>query len=253
MLSFSGQQIELWVTEFLWPFFRILALFTTAPVLNNAAFPVRAKVGLAFLMTVVIAPTATHETQAALFSSQGFNVLLQQLTIGAALGFAVTLAFAAVQMTGDLVGLQMGLGFAWFVDPQSSAEGPMVGSMLSLFATLIFLAFDGHLLLLSAIAGSFALVPVGPLVGTHIDWGKLLHAGGDIFALGLHAALPALAAVFLSNVALGVLTRAAPQLNLLAIGFPITLLLGLTTLWVTLPHWGSVVERTLRASLQLLL
>jgi flagellar biosynthesis protein FliR len=175
----------------------------------------------------------------------GIEVLVQQLVIGLAMGFSVSLAFAAVQLAGDFIGAQMGLGFAWFVDPQSSAQSPMVGSLLNLIATLIFLAIDGHLILLAVISKSFTFAPIGSTFVDVMDWHKLLAAGSTVFSIGLHLALPAVAAVFISNVALGVLTRAAPQLNLFAIGFPITLSLGMLVLWLSMPHYGPMLERTL--------
>ena len=249
MLSFTSQQIDLWLGSLIWPFVRILALISAAPLLSHRSIPARAKIGLALLFALIVAPTLPEVPPIAIASPRGFAVLVEQILIGLAIGFSISLAFAAVQMAGDLIGTQMGLGFAWFVDPQSATQGPMVGSLLSLFATLIFLAIDGHLMILAAIVKSFSFAPIGTGIGSALDWNKLLHAGASVFALGLHLALPAVAAVFLSNVALGVLTRSAPQLNLFAIGFPITLTLGLLMLWLGMPHFGPMLERILQNSL----
>jgi flagellar biosynthesis protein FliR len=249
VFSFTSQQLDLWLGSLFWPFVRILALISAAPVLSHRSIPVRAKIGLALLFALIIAPALPAVPPIFIASPRGFAVLLEQILIGLAIGFSISLAFAAVQMAGDLIGTQMGLGFAWFVDPQSATQGPMVGSLLGLFATLLFLAIDGHLLMLATIVKSFSFAPIGTGIGAALDWEKLLRAGTSLFALGLHLALPALAAVFLSNVALGVLTRAAPQLNLFAIGFPITLSLGLLVLWLGMPHFGPMLERVLRNSL----
>lgn len=251
MLSFTSQQIDLWLGMLFWPFVRILALISAAPVFNHQSIPARAKIGLALLFTIVVAPTIPPTPVIAIASAAGFAVLIQQLLIGLAIGFSMTLAFAAIELAGDLIGTQMGLGFAWFVDPQSSTQGPMVGSLLGLFATLIFLAMDGHLMMLAAVVKSFSVAPISAEIGMAFDWSKLLNAATEVFRVGLHIALPAIAALFLSNVALGVLTRAAPQLNLFAIGFPITLSLGLIILWLSMPHYGPMVERALRNNLQL--
>jgi flagellar biosynthesis protein FliR len=251
LLSFTSQQIEIWLGLFIWPFVRILALLAAVPVLGHQSIPVRVKIGLALALTVIVAPTIAPYPQVSISSIAGFTVLVQQILVGLAIGFSVTLAFAAVQLAGDLIGTQMGLGFAWFVDPQSSTQGPMVGSLLTLFATLIFLTIDGHLMMIAAIAKSFAFAPIGGDIGNILDWRKLLQAGTHVFSIGLHLALPAVAAVFLSNVALGVLTRAAPQLNLFAIGFPITLSLGLLILWLSMPHYGPMLERVLQGSVHM--
>jgi flagellar biosynthesis protein FliR len=251
LFSFTSQQIDLWLGTLFWPFVRILALISAAPVLSHRSIPARAKIGLALAFTIILIPTLPASPQISIASAAGMEILVQQLMIGLAIGFSITLAFAAVQLAGDLIGTQMGLGFAWFVDPQSSTQGPMVGSLLSLFATLIFLAMDGHLMMLAAIAKSFAIAPIGSEINLAFDWRKLLNAGSSVFSIGLHLALPALAAVFLSNVALGVLTRAAPQLNLFAVGFPITLSLGLLILWLSMPHYGPMLERALQNSLHM--
>jgi flagellar biosynthesis protein FliR len=251
LFSFTSQQIDLWLGTLFWPFVRILALISAAPVLSHRSIPARAKIGLALAFTVILIPTLPASPQISIASAAGLEILVQQMMIGLAIGFSITLAFAAVQLAGDLIGTQMGLGFAWFVDPQSSTQGPMVGSLLSLFATLIFLAIDGHLMMLAAIAKSFAIAPIGSEINVAFDWRKLLNAGASVFSIGLHLALPALAAVFLSNVALGVLTRAAPQLNLFAVGFPITLSLGLLILWLSMPHYGPMLERALQNSLHM--
>lgn len=252
MITFTSAQLELWLGTLLWPFVRILALLSSAPVLGHGSVPVRAKVGLAMLLTLLVAPNLPAANAVPLASAQGLALLLQQLAVGLALGFSVSLVFSAIQMAGDLIGLQMGLSFASFVDPQSADQSPLIGSFLNLLAMLIFLTLDGHLLMIGALVDSFASVPVGVELRGAVDWQRLLTWGTEVFTLGLHLALPALAAVFLSNLALGVLTRAAPQLNLFAVGFPVTLLLGLLILWMALPHFGPFLERALHHGMNIL-
>ena len=141
-------------------------------------------------------------------------MLLQQVMIGLVLGFVVTIVFSAIEMAGDFIGLQMGLSFATFVDPQTSGQTPLVGSFLGILAALVFLTIDGHLLLIAAIVDSFQVLPIGTDMGGIFNQDDLLRWGSDMFRIGLHLALPPLAAILLSNLALGVLTRSAPQLNL---------------------------------------
>lgn len=246
MVTFTSQQLDLWIAAFIWPFVRILALMSVAPVFGHLSIPARVKVGLAFLMALIVAPTLDIPAPVALDSAQGIALLLQQILTGLAIGFSITLVFAAIQLGGDLIGLQMGLSFASFVDPQSSTQTPLVGSLFTVLATLVLLAMDGHLIMLGAIVKSFAVVPMSADFQNTLHWHALLGWGTEIFSIGLHLALPALAAIFLSNVALGVLTRSAPQLNLFAVGFPVTLLLGILILWLSLPHFGRFFEQALQ-------
>jgi flagellar biosynthesis protein FliR len=245
LISFTLPQLDTWLATFFWPFIRILALLGAAPVLGHRSIPARVKVALALLVALIVGPTLATPAPAALTAAQPLSLLLQQLLVGLALGFSVTLIFAAVQLAGDLIGLQMGLSFASFVDPQSAAQEPIVGAVLNIICSLIFLAMDGHLLMVAAVVKSFSIVPIGPNIAGALDWRELLAWGTQIFTLGLQLALPALAALFLTNVALGVLTRSAPQLNLFAVGFPVTLLVGLVTLWLTIGHLGPFLERML--------
>jgi flagellar biosynthetic protein FliR len=159
------------------------------------------------------------------------------------------IAFTAVDMAGELIGLQMGLGFATFFDPQHGNNAPVVAHLMALLTTLFFLALNGHLLIVSTLAQSFSVIPVGGVVsGGHAALG-LASWGGQIFVSGLALALPVLAALVITNVALGVLTRTAPQLNVFAVGFPITLMLGFFMLALSLPYFTAPMERLLSSGM----
>ena len=165
--------------------------------------------------------------------------------IGLAMGFALRLVFTAVEMAGDLIGLQMGLGFAMFYDPGDVQHTPIVGQFMSLLATLTFLAINGHLLVISTLAESFRALPIGhaPLQGGFFQ--ALAQHGAIVFVAGLQLALPLIVTLLVVNLSLGVLTRAAPQLNIFAVGFPVTLAIGFAALVLTLPYFGPLFERTL--------
>ncbi|MDP3715801.1 MAG: flagellar biosynthetic protein FliR, partial [Burkholderiales bacterium] len=145
MLTITTDQLNAWLAGLMWPFIRILGLMIAAPLFGNQRFPVRMRVGLALLITVVVAPTLPPLPDIAPDSPAGLGIFMQQLLIGLAMGFAVRMIFTAVEMAGELIGLQMGLGFAVFYDPQSSGQMPVVGQFLGLVATLTFLALNGHL------------------------------------------------------------------------------------------------------------
>ncbi len=235
MFQFTDAQLTAFLASAIYPFFRIAALIGTAPIIGDATVPRRVRIGLAIFVTAVVAPTLGATPDVALLSGDGFLLVARQLLIGAAMGFSIRLAFAAVEYAGDLIGLQMGLGFAILVDPETRDQTPMIGSFLRYFASLAFLAANGPLMMIGAVAESFQALPVAAAAGVIGDWRALALEGGAVFGLALHMALPVVAALLVTNVALGVMTRAAPQLNLFSIGFPITIGVGLLVLLASLP------------------
>ena len=228
------------MAAFFWPFFRILALIAVSPFFGARGVPVATKIGFAFVLTVLVAPLLAPMPAVPPASAQGLFVLGQQLLIGFALGLAIRVVFTAVEMAGHIVGLQMGLGFATFFDPQNSAQIPVMGQFLGLIAILLFLAINGHLLVISALVESFRALPVDlhPLAGE--GWKTLALWGGEIFRAGLLIALPALAVLMMTNLALAILTRAAPQLNIFVVGFPLTLAIGFIVIALSLRYFLPV-------------
>ena len=255
MISIAAADIDAWLAAFLYPFFRMLALMSSAPLFSHASVPIPVRIWLAILLTVLVAPMLPTIASVSPLSAPGVLLILQQLLVGVALGFAMQIAFAAVELAGDLIGLQMGLSFAVFVDPQNSDQTPIVGSFLSIILMLVFVTINGHLLMVSALVNSFQTVPIAAGVsvgGAHAEtWLRLAAAGGQLFALGLQIAFPVIGAMMLANLALGVLTRTAPQLNLFAVGFPITVILGLLMLLLGMPYLMPVLEGTLLMGLKL--
>lgn len=152
MFSVTYAQLNGWLTAFLWPFVRMLALVATAPVVGHAAVPVRVKIGLAAFMALVVAPTLGAMPDVTVFSAPGIWILVTQFLIGVAMGFTMQLVFAAVEAAGDFIGLSMGLGFATFFDPHTSGATPVMGRFLNAVAMLAFLAVDGHLQMFAALA-----------------------------------------------------------------------------------------------------
>ncbi|TAK89959.1 MAG: flagellar biosynthetic protein FliR [Burkholderiaceae bacterium] len=249
MFTFSEVDIQHWLSGFVWPFVRVLALFTAAPVFSHTAFPKRARIGLALLITFVVAPLLPVAPPQALFSPEGLILLIQQLLVGAGLGFAMKLVFAAIEGAGTLVGFQMGLGFATFIDPQHNQQTPIVGSFLGVLASLVFFSLDGHLILLSSLVESFTLAPIATNGLQQFHPQVLVSLGEIIFSLGLHISLPMVGAIMIANIALGLLSRAAPQLNIFAVGFPVTLMIGFWSLWMSLPFLGGIIEAAFKRNL----
>ncbi len=249
MLHFASSQLLAWMIAWFYPLCRVAALIGTAPIISDSGAPPTVKIGLSVLITIVIAPTLPAMAAVDVVSLSGLALIVRQLLIGAALGLTLRMVFAAVSYAGDVIGLQMGLGFAQLFDPQHNEQTPVVGTFLGYLAGLTFLALNGHLILIGVVAESFTAWPIdGPSI-LALDWYALLLEAGMMFALALHLALPVIAALLLTNVALGVLMRSAPQLNLFAIGFPITLLIGAIALLFTLPAMMGTIESGLGEAL----
>lgn len=254
MISVTSAQLDLWIAAFFWPFFRILALIASAPLFGARGVPASTKIGLAFVLTVVVAPTLGPMPDVQPASAQGLFILAQQLMIGVAMGLAMRVVFSAIEMAGHVMGLQMGLGFATFFDPQNSAQIPVMGQFLGLVAMLLFLAINGHLMVVTALVESFRELPVGLHPFSSQGWHTLALWGGEVFRAGLLISLPVVAVLMMTNVALAVLTRAAPQLNIFAVGFPLTLAVGFVVAAISmgyfLPLFGTLIEDGVRMMLR---
>lgn len=247
--SVTAAQLTGWLVSFLWPFVRILALVSTAPVLSDAAVPRQVKVMLAALLAIVIAPVLGPVAGTPIVSAAGLWILAQQVLIGVAMGFSVRMVFAAVQAAGEYVGLQMGLSFASFFDPTSGGATVVIARLLNMLAMLIFLAVDGHLLVIQALAASFEALPIAPTPLASAGWGALAASARDIFSSGLLLALPIVTALLILNLAMGILNRAAPQFSIFAVGFPLTLLAGIAMIYLLMPHLGEFLEPRFAAAL----
>ncbi|UQY42760.1 flagellar type III secretion system protein FliR [Erwinia sp. PK3-005] len=241
MLTLDSNQLMLWVGQFFWPLVRLLALFSTAPIFSERAVSKKVKIGLAVMITWLLAPQLPP-TNVTLFSVGGFWLLIQQILIGIALGFTMQFAFAAVRMAGELIGLQMGLSFATFFDPGSRLNMPVLARFMDMLAMLLFLSFNGHLWLISLLADSFHTLPIGGDPLNANAFLALAKAGGLIFLNGMRLALPLIILLLTINLALGLLNRVAPQLSVFAIGFPVTLSIGILTIGILMPLLAPFCE-----------
>jgi len=226
----------------LWPFVRMLALISTAPIFSEASVPRTAKIGLAAMLSIVIAPTLGALPAVPLVSASGFWILIQQILIGAAMGFSMRLVFAFVQAAGEYAGLQMGLSFASFFDPTSGGTTMVLARLLNAIAMLIFLATNGHLVLIMTLAESFHTLPISDTPLAAGGWFLLASAGSQIISGGLMLSLPIIAALLTLNLAMGILNRVSPQFSIFAVGFPITLLAGMAMLQVLMQYMAPFLE-----------
>jgi flagellar biosynthesis protein FliR len=242
MITLTSVELHAWIAGLMWPLARILGLIATAPLFGNASIPVSAKVSLGVLLALIMAPAIPAMPHSDPVSMAGLLILVQETLIGLAMGFAMRIVFAAVEMAGEVASLTMGLGFATFFDPQTKGRSSAVSQFLALIATMAFLAVNAHLVLLSALYESFITMPISASpMGTGAAF-ELARWGGRIFSAGLQLSLPIVAALLITNVALGILTRAAPQLNIFGIGFPISLGVGLLLISLALPYLGGPIQ-----------
>jgi flagellar biosynthesis protein FliR len=235
MLTFTEADVLGWVTPILWPFLRVLALFGALPVIGQAGVPARVRIGLAFLIAFCAQAAIPPTAPVALDSAAGMLVVLQQVLIGLSLGFAVKIVFIAIEYAGEIIGLQMGLNFAAFFNPMSGGEETAVSRFFSISVSWLFIVSGGHLLVIAAIVRSFVAFPVGADPFAFLRSVEPQRWGAEIFSLGLWLALPLVAMLLFTNLVLGVISRVAQQMNIFAIGFPITLGVGLVGVLLTLP------------------
>lgn len=253
VISFTESQILAWVTPILWPFIRILALFSALPVLGQRMVPARVRVGLAFVVALcaqAAIPPQGIAQDVPLDSMTGLAMAAQQVFIGLALGFAVRVVFAAVEFAGELVGLQMGLNFAGFFDPSTATQTTATARFFGTLVGWLFIIINGHLLVMMAAVQSFQAFPVSPEPLAFLHQVSPLQWGAELFRLGLWIALPLVTMLLFVNLVLGIISRVAAQMNIFAIGFPITLGVGLAGLMLTLPMMQTPFVHALEVMLQ---
>ena len=234
MITVTTAELNAMLAAFIFPLARTLALLYAAPPFNNASLPMRVQLILGLAITMAIAPGLDRAPAIEPASGTGLLIMAEQMLIGYAMGFSLRLIFSAIDLAGTVFSTQMGLGFATSYDPMNTSQTPVVSEMIGILALLIFLGIDGHLMTISTLAQSFRALPIGVLPG-NASWANLANAAAIVFSAGLLIALPIIVALLITNTALGVLGRVAPQLNLIVIGFPVTITLGFGALYVSLP------------------
>lgn len=235
--------LESWI----WPFFRVAGLLMAAPVTGTRSVPVRTRLVLAIAITIAIVPVLPVPVYLEPFTGPWLLTTIQQVIIGTAMGLTIRTIFVSLEIAGQAIGQLMGLMMASMVDPQNGNQVPVIGQFYLLLATLLFLTVDGHLLMIQALVSSFQQLPVG-VEGLSRDaaW-EIINWLGTILSTAVMIALPAMASLLIVNLSFGVMTRAAPQLNIFAVGFPIMILLGVFIVMFTLdgfiPHMISLFDQ----------
>nr|WP_277344490.1 flagellar biosynthetic protein FliR [Oleiagrimonas sp. C23AA] len=227
-------QLQQLIAAWLWPMARVTGLVLVAPVFGATAVPVRVRVGLVLVLTMVLAPLTRLPAHVDPLSLSSMLVVCQQVITGAAIGFVLRLAFEAVALGGTLIANTMGLSFAMVVDPQQGTQTSAMSQLYMVMATMLFLALNGHLALIQLLAQGMSGHNLAQLhIGQDDIW-QLLTWALHLFNGAVRVALPALIALLIVNIGFGAISRAAPSMNLFAVGFPITLSLGLVVVWMSL-------------------
>lgn len=245
MPAVGETQLLAWLGEVLWPMFRIAGMLMVAPMFSAGSIPARARIMLSLTLALAVYPMLPPIADVPPFSLAGILVGVQQVLIGMAAGFVIQLVFDGVVIGIQTAAMSMGLGFALFVDNQSGAQVPVLSQFHLIIAMLVFMSLNGHILLIEMIVRSFDALPVGP-VGFDRDtaW-QVAGYGAQMFSGALKVALPAATAVLIVNLSIGVISRAAPSLNLFAVGFPLTMLTGFVILMATLPALANTLANLL--------
>jgi len=247
--GFEGVEAQLWL--WLFAMIRPGAAFLAAPVTGAAAVPIQLR--LVVSLAVGIAALGANNFSLpvdGIVSMAGFALVVVEVVAGLAIGFTIQIGYAAAFVAGETISNAMGLGFASMSDPQTGQSTPVIGQLLSIFATLIFLAFDGHLILSAIIVHSYQTVPPGMDIIQLLDPMLIVDFGKIMFVAGLTIAFPVGSALLLVQMVMGVLARSAPTMNLFAVGLPATLTLGLVLLAIASPLMVDSIAISLTDSLQ---
>jgi flagellar biosynthetic protein FliR len=242
MLSFTTAQLDALIAAYAFPLTRILAFIAISPLWGTSGIPRRTRLILGLCIAAAIAPALPPMPAVAPGSLGGLWILGQQMLIGFGMGFAARVVFAAIDLAGELIGTQMGLGFATFYDPMSASQTPVIGEFLGLISFLLFLSLNGHLMYVATLAQSFYAIPISATPMETSSWLNLVELGTKMFSVGVLLSLPVVVALTITNLALAVLTRAAPQLNIFALGFPLTMIGGFVALAVSMNYLATPLQ-----------
>jgi flagellar biosynthetic protein FliR len=234
MLTISDQVIGSWVGSFMWPFIRITTFLMMVPVFGTQLVPPRTRLILSVFITLIVMPSLPAVPLVDAISLKSIVLIAQQILIGAALAFCLQLLFQIFILAGQIMAMQMGLGFASMMDPINGISVVVLSQFYLMLVMLVFLAMNGHLMMIDVLIESFKALPIAESGLGATDIYGLVAQGSWLLASGLLISLPAVTASLVVNLAFGVMTRAAPQLNIMSIGFPVMVGFGLFIVWISL-------------------
>lgn len=225
---------------FLWPMLRISALLLTAPPFSSSVFNLRVRTIVALALTWMIYPLFNWPTIDPL-SAPGLVEVFNQIVIGASMGLVLQVVVAALVLAGHAISSAMGLTMSSMIDP-SVGNVSILSQFLIVLSTLIFVGMGGHAMLLGLVLESFRWLPIGQSLMNQDAYGLIVRWSSMIFLGGLLLSLPVMVALLFINIGLGVVTRAAPSLNIFAIGFPAMIIAGFIVLFVSMDSIGARIS-----------
>ena len=234
-MDFSFAQATAFVGSLIWPMMRIGSMFIAMPVIGTRLVPTRVKIIITMVLSVVVVPLLPELPQVEALSVEGLFISAQQILIGLSMGFTMQLVFGALMIAGEAMAMSMGLGFASMVDPTNGVNVPVVSQFFIIIGTLLFLALGGHLMLIQLVVSSFESLPISATGVGRADFWSLIAWGSRMFIGALWVAIPALISMLVITLSMGVMTRAAPQLNIFSVGFPVTMFMGFIILLLVMP------------------
>ncbi|RYY74699.1 MAG: flagellar biosynthetic protein FliR [Gammaproteobacteria bacterium] len=236
-LIVSEAQINQFIGQYLWPLVRISAFYFAMPVISARTVPARIRMMLALFTALLVVPLLPNAPVVSFLSVEAILLIIKEMIIGIALGFMLQIVMHVFVLTGQFIALKVGLGFAAQNDPSSGVSVTVLSQFYLLMSTLLFLAINGHLTVINMLVGSFKSFPIGGPGLTPDDYVLIVHMFSWMFAAGLLISLPLFTSMMIVNLSFGVMGRSAPQLNILNVGFPITLMFGFILMWYSLSNF----------------
>lgn len=235
------------VASFVWPLFRLSGLAVSMPILSSAMTPKKVRLMFVIFLAVIISKLHPEWPMTFSFSTLGTLGMVKEFMIGLMMGSIIQFVFQAFVIGGQVIAMQTGLGFAVLIDPSSKASVPIISQFYLMLVTLVFLSFNGHLIMIDMVVNSFTHQPLGAHGLTRDTLWQLLIFSGWMFKGAMYLALPAIISLLMVSISFGIMMKAAPQINIFSVGFPITLMLGVIIVYVTLgstiPHVKTLHEQ----------
>ncbi len=244
-MTFTEAQITENIASIWFPFLRIDAAVMAAPLFGSNLVPGRVRILLGLAIALVVVPMLPKAPPVELLSIAGLLLSINEILIGVCLGWLLQWVFDAAVIAGQTIAMGMGLGFATMVDPLRGVAVPVLSQFLLLMCWLLFLSMNGHLAFFELVRASFDIWPVGGRALSPEALQEVIQGSAVIFDAGLRIALPAVLALLLVQLGMGVVSRTAPALNLFAVGFPLALMIGFIVIAEALPTLLPVLESVL--------
>lgn len=248
-LIVSEAQINQFIGQYLWPLVRIGAFYFAVPVISARTVPARIRMILALFTALLVVPLLPNAPVVSFVSVEAILLIIKELIIGISMGFMLQIVMHVFVLAGQFIALKVGLGFAAQNDPSSGVSVTVLSQFYLLLSTLLFLAINGHLTIINMMVSSFTTFPIAGPGLTPDDFSLIVHMFSWMFAAGLLISLPLFTSMMIVNMSFGVMGRSAPQLNILNVGFPITLMFGFILMWYSLsnflPLFNQIIEEGL--------